>query len=227
MLKFSKFNEQRSQCAKLTVLYECEWIPDRTTIVVCENNGEELIQPWNDSDDPKELSQIHLQAIELAKSVKTFFTRLLGQAAGLGNEVLVNTKPLKSFLDKVINRGRDANKIHDVLRSAVICKTDLDVTKVVSRIRQLFKIAEHEYKEDATEDELGYFGSHHFKVFVPVLDGTKSLIAEIQIMTQKLWRYKSVAHKIYTKLRSGQNVSDEAIFGASLSRLLFRVGNMG
>ena len=74
---------------------------------------------------------------------------------------------------------------------------------VVKQVKKRFKIVRYDFKSKGGDKEFGYFGSHHF------LADLGGMVVEIQVMSRRLWAFKEEAHKIYTKLRSGSDLSKE------------------
>jgi hypothetical protein len=95
---------------------------------------------------------------------------------------------------------------------------DADEAKeFVSAFTKLFRsrVVERDDKKQGSDKEYGYYGAYHIGCLV---DG---LTTEIQVMTKRLRKYKSVAHKIYSDTREkGANEYDKI-----KSRYLFRIGN--
>ena len=229
MKPFTTFVIESEDDQIIDILFETEWVYDKSTSMLKEDTAS-LAQPWKlvDLDSPNidsEVIEVYHDALEKAHMTRVHFENVLNSVAQ-GNKVIVRTKPLKSFMDKILNRGKKSNEIHDVLRSAILCRDATQVGKVVERIQRTFKVVEYDFKEEKGDAEFGYFGSHHFKVAVKPPGESFELIAEIQVMTERLWTYKKVAHKIYAQFRSsGEAEAEERKFGASLSKLLFKVGN--
>jgi ppGpp synthetase/RelA/SpoT-type nucleotidyltranferase len=184
-------------------------------------------QPWEnpkDVENTEALKKYYDEIISKIQEAKNAFNRIL-KLEGQGGKVLLGLKPFDSFIDKVVKRGKPADQIHDVLRGAILMSTSEDVDRVVKSIAKRYRIYEHEVKDKEHTNEFGYYGSHHFKILVPTKT-SGGVIAEIQIMTKKLWSYKSVAHDIYTKWRSSEEIdSDIRAQDVAWSKELFRLGN--
>jgi len=149
------------------------------------------------------------------------FESLMKHVSGKGAKILIGVKPADSFIDKVFKRGVSAGDIHDFLRGAILLKDDYEVEKVVKALKKKAIIFKYDYKEKGRDKDYGYYGSHHFKVDI---DG---VICEIQVMTKRLWTFKSPAHKVYEKYRSGDNdiKSKEGQRDSRHSKQLFSKGN--
>lgn len=61
-----------------------------------------------------------------------------------------------------------------------------------------------------------YFGAYHFDIEI------NDITIELQVMTERLWKYKFVAHDVYDKVRDGLKVTDDVL---QYSRDLFKLGN--
>lgn len=181
-------------------------------------------QIWGDHEpkNSNDAGRVYQAARKLANQMKDEFLGKLKTAAKKAHQpkVLVDVKSGESFIDKVIKRGKDASKITDVLRSAILLGTEEDVKMVVDQVKKDFTVVEYEYKSKDGDKEFGYFGSHHFLVKIG------EIIAEIQVMTKKLWSYKEEAHKIYNKYRSEKEASGEfEKLDKELSKKIFQMGN--
>jgi len=178
----------------------------------------DLVQPWANvkGKTPQEIYQI---AMGFVKDLVNGFDRSLKKIVGNMGKVLVNVKGEDRFITKAAG-GKGFGGIHDLLRSAILLKRPEDVDVVVKQIKKKFKVVEYDHKADPSSNEYGYFGSHHFKIMFD------KVIVEIQVMTQKLWTYKGVAHDIYGKYRTATEYDKENYKkDLALSRHLFRVGN--
>jgi ppGpp synthetase/RelA/SpoT-type nucleotidyltranferase len=173
----------------------------------------------------KNAEKLYKNALDVAKKAEQAFARTMKKNTKMSDsKVLVDIKSADSFVDKIVNRGKNAKKIHDLLRGAIICKTKEDVEYTVEKLKRNAVIHELEYKEYGQDKEYGYYGSYHFKIFI------EGIIAEIQVMTRKLWSYKFEAHNIYDKYRSLDKESKEfdqelKKLDLQLSRELFQRGN--
>lgn len=179
----------------------------------------------NEEEKVSQAKQIYNKAKEFAMNVKKKFLSLLKRSSQFPHsKVLVDIKGIGAFIDKAINRypkqGKGAADITDVLRSAVLVNTQDEVDSAVKNIKKLFTIAKHKEKKVEGDPKYGYFGSHHFYVKI------ENILAEIQVMTKKLWTYKEEAHKIYNKYRSIKD-ADKRIetMDTKLSKRLFQIAN--
>lgn len=121
------------------------------------------------------------------------FTRGIKRAAQVGknSKVLIDRKQPKSIFSK-LKRGKGIDKIHDIIRGAILVSDKEALDAVKKQMRKIFKIYEFEEKKKGGDKDFGYFGSVHYKV--ELANGN---IAEIQVMTKELWATKHAAHKIY------------------------------
>jgi len=199
-------------------------LPHRTTLV--ERAASTLeIQPWAadmpSKVDKKSASEIYDRIMKFVLAAKNEYVRLLRRAANnKDDKILSDIKSLSSFINKTIDRGAKVGKITDVLRGAILASTQQDVDRIVKNIKKYSRVKEHRIKEFGSDKKYGYYGSHHFIVQVG------EVLAEIQVMTKKLWTYKHVAHDIYTELRSGSDLSDAEVKKMlQTSKTMFRIGN--
>jgi ppGpp synthetase/RelA/SpoT-type nucleotidyltranferase len=130
-------------------------------------------------------------------------------------------KPFKSLLEKIYDRGKKAENITDVIRCAILCREQDDVEEVVRLINRNHHVYEHEIKEKGGDKTYGYYGSHHF--LIKLKHG--GFLAEIQVMTNRLWAFKTPAHQIYEKYRAGQ-IDAEFEKAKRESKMIFQKGNL-
>lgn len=180
-------------------------------------------QPWMaPSRSPEDVGNLYDQVRQKAAGAATKFLRMMKVATRrlADPKILVDIKSKESFVDKVVNRGKAAEKITDLLRAAILLNDEKEVNDAVAQVKKDFIVAEYEKKAKGGDQEYGYYGSHHFLVDI---DG---MLCEIQVMTKKLWAYKKQAHKIYGKYRSGNDANSAAAqLDKQLSKRLFDKGN--
>jgi len=134
-------------------------------------------------------------------------------------KLLTSIKPFDSVVDKTINRKKPISEINDLVRAAILFDTKEEVDQFVKDFRRKNRdiIVGYEEKEKGGDKVYGYYGSHHFDLDV------LGLIAELQVMTRKLWNYKTEAHKIYVDTRSNEKGVPEE--DSRLSKKIFRIAN--
>ena len=132
--------------------------------------------------------------------------------------IITNIKPLKSVISKV-KRGKSVEDIGDMVRGAVLMPDGGYVNEFVKSFvrKNAGIIAKHEIKKFGSDKNYGYYGSQHIDL---VINGVK---VELQVMTQKLWKMKHYAHKIYTKTRENVNGATES--DKIQSKNIFKIGN--
>lgn len=182
------------------------------------------VQPWGDASTPRTERQVeekYKEAYDHAVAAKNDLQRLLRYVSNKDDKILIAIKSPESFVDKVFKRGKDAASIHDVLRSAILAPTEDRVLEIVQSLKKKAIIFEYEHKKFGADKKYGYYGSHHFKIEI------QKMIVEVQVMTKKLWTYKSEAHDIYNELRSGSSIMSDAEIKSLLQRSkeLFLRGN--
>lgn len=132
--------------------------------------------------------------------------------------VLTNLKPVESVISKV-KRGKSVFEIGDLVRGAVLLPshkdTELFLNGFVRKNQSI--ITGHEAKAKGDDKIYGYYGSQHIDL---VIDGIR---CELQVMTQKLWKMKHEAHKIYTRTRENKAGATES--DLIQSRNMFITGN--
>ena len=153
---------------------------------------------------PAEVEKIYKQAQKMADQGSKELSRGLKRMTQKHHKILIDVKSMDSFLDKVIARGKSANKITDVLRSAVLTKTPQEAEDVAKKMKKVFRVNRFEFKRMGQDKQFGYFGSYHLLVEL-----SNGLITEIQIMPKRLWTFKAVAHDIYNKWRSVKDFTKE------------------
>lgn len=147
-------------------------------------------------DEAESIRDIYYKAHEVVQGVEKKLSRILKRAAPKDSKILIDIKQESAFIDKVINRGKSASKITDVLRSAVLVETDDDLDKFIKNLEKYADIYEHEYKAKGEDKNFGYHGSHHFLISI------ENVLIEVQAMTKRLWTFKNPSHDIYQKWRS-------------------------
>lgn len=231
MKTFKTFNETINQDINtLRFIFENTWEYENVKSFQLVEKWSNPNQPWSDIEyltqkTGDEAYKLYKKALEYVESAKDIFDNLLHKIAK-NNRVIIDVKTINSFVDKVINRGKQASQIHDVLRAAILCKTESEVSRIANEMHRSFPILEKEYKKEGGNPDYGYFGSWHFKVATPIRGSNQKIIAEVQVMTEKLWKYKELAHMIYNQYRSVKDFDAEIKSkDLALSRLLFVVGN--
>lgn len=189
------------------------------------------VQPWakiladlkasGEKKDPEtEAREVYANALGTITQVERKLSRLLKRVAPKDSKILIDIKKEDAFVDKVVNRGKAADKITDVLRSAVLVENQDELDKLIANIEKYATIYEHEVKNEHEDKEYGYHGSHHFLITID------DVLIEVQAMTKRLWAYKLPAHDIYNKWRSVDEF-DSAIAKKEKqqSKILFKKGN--
>ena len=130
--------------------------------------------------------------------------------------VLTNLKPVESVK---VKRGKSVFEIGDLVRGAVLLPshkdTELFLDGFIRKNQSI--ITGHESKVKGGDKIYGYYGSQHIDL---VIDGIR---CELQVMTQKLWKMKHDAHKIYTRTRENKAGATES--DLIQSRNMFITGN--
>lgn len=155
------------------------------------------------------------------QSIMSKFEKIVKrEISGFQNvKFLSNTKPIESIIDKAIDRKRGLMTINDLVRGAILFTDKQDADKFVKKFmrRNSSLVVEYEEKVRGQDNTYGYYGSHHMSLNI---DG---IIIELQIMTKKLWSYKTAAHDIYTASRSRPEGPTK--FDQSQSKRIFSLGN--
>ncbi len=147
------------------------------------------------------LDSVYTELQPTFKAVRKKFESVVKRGLPKGDKQKIKfwtqVKSLKSFKNKVITRGNAPDSIGDVVRGALLFETPEQVNKFIKDFRRKNSgiVAKYEFKGKGGDKELGYFGSHHLDLMI---DG---LVVELQIMTRKMWKFKNVAHDLYTKNR--------------------------
>jgi len=176
------------------------------------------------SKDPSKLEKAYNDMIPFFKKIEGLLKKAIKGSVPkrkLGNiRVYTNIKPLESFKDKVLNRGKNPAEIGDLVRGAVLFDDQSDAEEFVKRLtrREGSKVVEVDRKTKAGKDPVyGYYGGIHIDM---QFDG---LTTELQVMTKRLWKFKAVAHKIYTATRSNKGGPD--VSTQMQSQNVFKHGN--
>lgn len=167
-------------------------------------------QPFDTYEEGRELAEQHR---------KLFRDRLKIVADGLG-KYITHLKSRRSFKEKVV-RGKQANGIVDCLRGAVVLDSKEGMTEALKRIHLSFKVHKIDYKIWPSGNILGYYGTAHVEVILP-LENNQFLIAEIQLVPKKVWKVKKETYQTYRRIRNDREVRKKYIEEA---RRLFREAN--
>jgi hypothetical protein len=197
--------------------------------MVINKTGEKRQSKWGDvkGNTPEEQKasaiKIYQGAMKYVNAAKAAYGKILKTATRKIHDakILVQVKKLEAFVTKVTTRGKVASKITDLLRGAVLVTQPEEVMPVVKAIKKEFRVVEYEIKSKGEDKKYGYHGAHHFLVLV---DG---VVTEIQVMTRKLWNYKTAAHQVYDKYRKGGDVDKKLKqLDINMSKNLFGKGNI-
>lgn len=167
------------------------------------------------------LELAYKELLPAAQSIKQrLYAFLKASATGVKDaKILIGIKPLKSVISKVVERGKPATGLSDLVRSAVLFDTYEEVKHFVDQFVKKYHayIVDKETKKAGTDKVYGYFGSFHLGVMI------NGLLCEIQVMTKKLWAFKDKAHQIYNRYRDSGKPAE---FDAVRSKHIFRMGNL-
>jgi hypothetical protein len=195
------------------------------TVLVERAKADIQVQPWAGGKfDAKSLKtrevlqKLYDEIVAFVSGVQKTFVRLLHRSAShKTDKVLFNVKTFDSFINKVVTRGYNPKAMTDIIRGAILANDEEGVQRIVKNLRRFARIQKYEYKRLGGDPKLGYYGSHHIDIQIG------NVIAEIQIMTKRLWIYKMEAHKIYDELRGS---SDLGLSDAEIRRLVQRSKNL-
>jgi len=181
------------------------------TGIITEGMVEVKEQPWSTKEE----------ALQTAQETLPAFQRVLKRAATKDAKIVASVKPETSIDNKLARwsaagNGRDMSTMFDVLRGSILVAEPDDVHEVIKSLSKGEKVVKYEHKKDP-DPTWGYYGTHHLDILV---DG---VVAEVQIMTKRLYYRKKVAHKIFTKHRS--DVEALPHHEKIRSKLLFQYGN--
>lgn len=133
-------------------------------------------------------------------------------------------KSFKSVVSKIMTRKRiSLEKINDLVRATIYFNTQEQVESFVKDIKRKIPTFNHEIKKRGSDENLGYFGSHHIILIV------NGIQCELQIMTRRLEVHKTEAHKIYKAVRDTlATKGKDAVPRGTLqrSKALYTRGNM-
>ena len=170
------------------------------------------LQPWPNVSDKVSIEQVYEKAQTCAHEREAHFKKLLERYTPKDCQLLVNIKSLSSFIRKA--KRKPVQKIHDVLRAAILTQTKKKAAKIANEMKRKLPIVEFDKKDDPEETEIGYHGSYHLKMWVG------NMVCEVQIMPETLWIYKEQNHAVYTNTELHQDKSVK-----SFSRWLYDTAN--
>lgn len=171
--------------------------------------------------EKSQVEEFYKKLVPFLNKVKDKFDRQIKTAIRKqpNAKFLSGIKPISSVVDKTVNRKKSMSRMGDLVRGAVLFSTKEEADEFAHNFVRKNKsnIVEFETKERGGDKVYGYYGSHHLTLLV---DG---LPVEIQVMSKKLWSYKSSAHDIYTQNRSKGGELSKA--DRHLSNQIFSMGN--
>ena len=164
-------------------------------------------------------SSILPTAEKTEKELQSFLKDISRKEKIQNPKILTRIKPIKSVINKVVERGKDFSTMGDLVGAAILTRDDDEPEKIYKNLLRKYrsKIVDAETKERGSDRTYGYYGSYHLDMLI------NGMVTEVQIMTRKLWSYKKAAHDIYTATRAKQELSR---FDQALSKKLFSMGNM-
>ena len=205
MKTFKEFLEENTLLSFDKDIRRFEFEKDKLSYEEAEKRLKEFLEKYNDNFN---------------KSLKEYTKVIKQQLKGFTNpKFLYQFKTVSSIISKVVNRKKSIFNISDLIRGAVLLKTQDDVNNFVINFRRKNSniIQKYEEKEKGIDKTYGYYGSHHFSLNI------NDLTCELQVMTQKLWNYKEEAHKIYQQTRDKGEVTKQDM---ELSKKIFNIGNL-
>lgn len=181
------------------------------TGIITEGMVEVKEQPWSTKEE----------ALQMAQETLPAFQRVLKRAATKDAKIVASVKPETSIDNKLTRwaaagNGRDMSTMFDVLRGSILVADPEEVHEVIKNLSKGEKIVKYEHKSDP-DPTWGYYGTHHLDILV------NGVVAEVQIMTKRLYYRKKVAHKIFSKHRTNIEALPHA--EKVRSKLLFQYGN--
>lgn len=212
MLSFTEFLSE-SKLELSSDILDTKTATSIETHLAKNDNGRAIaaIESWYMSAIPK-LRKIRQ---DFEKEMK----RLTKKYSGKVDFSIPDIKPLKSVVSKVVKRGKSIRNLGDLVRGTITFQDEGEMQEFLSKLQRNRNVVDFDVKRHGDDTAYGYRGATHvdFKI--------GGIVAEIQIMTKKLYRYKSVAHDIYDKYRDSSKApsrSDQA-----LSMKLYHIGNRG
>jgi len=156
---------------------------------------------------------------QIAKAYQGFLNGLIKKKAKKQSRIILSIKPLHSLQSKVITRQKPLSEIKDLVRATILLSNSDEVKKLYRDIvRKKSEVVRHAQKEKGGDSLFGYYGSFHIIFFY------RGLNVELQLMTRKLWNYKSQVHGIYEKYRDQESPNMDK-FDYHTSKMLFARGN--
>lgn len=151
-----------------------------------------LLQPWPEVSKDNTIESVYEKAHERAQELLPRFKSLLEPFVPSDSRLLTDIKSKNSFVRK--HNRKQARKIHDVLRAAILTQTKDEAHNVAEKIKKALKVVEFDFKEHPDQDvcATGYYGAFHIKIKLA------DMICEVQIMAETLWIYKERSHASYT-----------------------------
>lgn len=162
-------------------------------------------QVWTPEKQPKTLEAakaIYQRAAKIAADNADYLYKILKAAiSGANAAIKMNIKKEEKFANKVLLRFKNPGQIHDVLRAAIISSDDTVIDRAVKYLKTHTRVNQYEYKKFGQDPKYGYYGSHHFDIWIKAPQAEQGIIVEVQVMSRRLWTMKDVAHELYEKWR--------------------------
>lgn len=173
--------------------------------------------------EEEQLAFIEKKLKEYSKEAETAnnqFTSIFKKYATRYNAKFVHggIKSLKSIMSKVVARNKPLSGIGDLIRGAMLFKNEKELNEFIEDLKRhgKVKILDIDVKKKGDDKVYGYYGGVHLDIEI------NDITIELQAMTERLWKYKFVAHDVYDKVRDGLKVTDDVL---QYSRDLFKLGN--
>ena len=157
------------------------------------------LQPWPEASKDLSVEKVYQKAHQRAKELLPRFKSLLEPHVPADSRLLTNIKSQSSFVRKA--KRKPVQKIHDVLRAAILTQTKEETKTVAQALKRSLKVVEFDNKNKPDNVASGYHGAYHIKILVA------DMVCEIQVMPETLWIYKERNHGAYTNDEAGHDSS--------------------
>lgn len=148
------------------------------------------LQPWPEASKDLSIEKVYQKAHQRAKELLPRFKSLLEPHVPADSRLLTNIKSQPSFVRKA--KRKPVQKIHDVLRAAILTQTKDETKKVAEGLKRSLKVVEFDHKNQPEHLASGYYGAYHIKFMMA------DMVCEIQVMPETLWVYKERNHSAYS-----------------------------
>jgi len=175
--------------------------------VLAEAAPSPLLGKYRNVKGKDDIGQVYDILLPTFKKIKKKYEAILRKEVNRDKKIrnIAKIKALlkekDKFVEKVADRGKKINEIGDIVRGAVLFDDTRQAEEFVKKFAKRQRSIVKEVDKKVATTNNSYYGAIHIDIQI---DG---LTCELQVMSKKLFTYKSAAHDIYDVSRVGGKVS--------------------